>query len=456
LLFLEAQKDACRCSRFAFFCLSGVPSREVVSGTMIATDGTETRVDMYRVADVLTPGFTRSWHEAVAIVQEVASQLVPGAAVPAADDLQLDVDGTLQLGFGPDTVQDPVTALASLLQDLLQGVDAPPGLRDLAADNSKLPPACSSVESFQRALAFYERPVRSNDLQAIVSRLRGGAPPAPAEGEFERLREKVAARAEAEVQPEKRQPNAARRRRGAAAGAVVVALGITAAIAPYARSGALGAPGAWTDRIQQRLADTISGALNHSAGDAAGAEPLPAEAHGGTAGNSPVASGGATRPTAGNASPRGKLARTPIIVPAVSGHSASAVRGPVPSEPFLEIPGIPMVDPSAVLARAGSDGTIEPAGLITYSPADRDVQPPRLSRPQLPREPAPGATTGYFDVIVSELGAVEQVKLVSPARRFEERMLTAAAKAWTFTPARRHGEPVRYRMRIAIILPSQP
>jgi hypothetical protein len=314
------------------------------------------------------------------------------------------------------------------------------------------------VESFQRALAFYERPVRSNDLQAIVSRLRGGGPPAPAEGEFERLREKVAARAEAEVQPRKRQPNAARRRRSAAAGAVVVALGITAAIAPYARSGGLGAPGAWTDRIQQRLADTSSGALNHvGAGDGETAvEPFTAEAPGSTAGDTRVTTGGAARPRAGNASTGGRLVRTPIVVPAASGDAAKALVNPRPSEPFLEIPGIPMVDPAAVLARGGSEGTIQPVGLITYSPADRDVQPPRLSRPQLPREPAPGATTGYFDVIVSELGAVEQVKLVSPARRYEERMLTAAAKAWTFTPARRHGEPVRYRMRIAIILPSQP
>jgi hypothetical protein len=37
-------------------------------------------------------------------------------------------------------------------------------------------------------------------------------------------------------------------------------------------------------------------------------------------------------------------------------------------------------------------------------------------------------------------------------RRFQERMLMAAAKAWTFSPAVRNGQPVRYRLRIAIIL----
>jgi hypothetical protein len=41
-------------------------------------------------------------------------------------------------------------------------------------------------------------------------------------------------------------------------------------------------------------------------------------------------------------------------------------------------------------------------------------------------------------------------------RRFQERMLMAAAKAWTFKPAMRDGHPVRYRLRIAIILSDKP
>ena len=80
------------------------------------------------------------------------------------------------------------------------------------------------------------------------------------------------------------------------------------------------------------------------------------------------------------------------------------------------------------------------------------MSPPRLQHPQLPREPAPGADTGYFDLLIDESGDVESVKLVSPAHRYQDRMLVAAAKAWKFKPAMLHGTPVKYRLRIPIIL----
>ena len=158
---------------------------------------------MYRVSDILNPEFARSWHEAVAIVQEIASQLAPGATIPEPEDLLIDDNGKLQLGFGPDEAQNPVSILATLLKSLLNGVDAPGGLRDLAAENAKSNPALSSVSAFERALAFYERPGRASELQAIAARLRGFAPaplepPEDPQAEFDRLREKVAAKAEAD------------------------------------------------------------------------------------------------------------------------------------------------------------------------------------------------------------------------------------------------------------------
>jgi TonB family protein len=74
----------------------------------------------------------------------------------------------------------------------------------------------------------------------------------------------------------------------------------------------------------------------------------------------------------------------------------------------------------------------------------------------MPRDPPPGVDTGYFDIVVNESGDVQQVQLVSPTRKFQERMLVAAAKAWKFRPATLNGQPVKYRLRVPIILTGMP
>ena len=91
-----------------------------------------------------------------------------------------------------------------------------------------------------------------------------------------------------------------------------------------------------------------------------------------------------------------------------------------------------------------------------YSRADPGVQPPAFIRPQMPKDPPPGVNTGYFDIVVNEAGDVQQVQLVSPTRQFQERMLVAAAKAWKFRPATLNGQPVKYRLRVPIILTGMP
>ncbi len=89
-----------------------------------------------------------------------------------------------------------------------------------------------------------------------------------------------------------------------------------------------------------------------------------------------------------------------------------------------------------------------------YSTEDATVTPAALVHPQLPSEPEPGPTTGYFDLTVDESGRVVTVRLVSPARRYQERLLVSAAKAWRFRPALLGGRPVKYRMRVPINLPE--
>jgi hypothetical protein len=131
----------------------------------------------------------------------------------------------------------------------------------------------------------------------------------------------------------------------------------------------------------------------------------------------------------------------------------------------LAAPAFDAVSERAILRRAemqqalltGSDGSpFDVVSSRVYSMAESEVKPARLVRSQLPKEPAAGADTGYFEIVVDRAGDVELVKLISPARRYEDRMLVAAAKAWKFTPALLRGEPVRYRLRIPIILLDAP
>jgi TonB family protein len=97
-----------------------------------------------------------------------------------------------------------------------------------------------------------------------------------------------------------------------------------------------------------------------------------------------------------------------------------------------------------------------PAPDEVFSSENPEVQAPVLVRPQLPRKPAPGDDTGIFEMIVDENGDVTLVNLISPRRNFHDRMLVAAAKAWKFKPATLDGQPVKYRIRIPIILTAMP
>jgi hypothetical protein len=104
----------------------------------------------------------------------------------------------------------------------------------------------------------------------------------------------------------------------------------------------------------------------------------------------------------------------------------------------LEVPAA--APPSSQAIAAGVDDTL-------YSAQDRDVVPPQTS------ESLPGPTfaryttrTNAMELIVSETGTVERVRLVTPPQRMPDMMMLSRAKVWKFTPAMKDGRPVRYRL----------
>jgi hypothetical protein len=418
---------------------------------------------MYTVDQVLARDFSRSWHEGVALVQEIAATLGSLPRVPAAADLFLDEYGTLSFGFAAEGAEDPVVSLATLLAGLLEGIEAPAALRSLAVENARTPPAHSSVEGFSQALAFYERPDRRSDLRALAGRLDALHPPVDADAEIQRLRERITAVESEPPAPGNRKPEAKRFQIGVAA-IIVVAVVATAAAVRLVRVHAPD-PVSTTARAESSVAGALSSGLSRLTGAAADAVRSGA-ARGG------VTLGGATRREAAREGTRGDIALPAETAPRRRASTAAVSAGVSPRtggkpEPVLQ--GIArQAGTGSVPSATGTRGRIEPVGPLAdrgafritpfvdstriYSSVELEVSPPRLRYPQLPREPAPGANTGYFDLLIDESGDVEVVKLISPAHRYQDRMLVAAAKAWKFKPAMLHGIPVKYRLRVPIIL----
>ena len=86
-----------------------------------------------------------------------------------------------------------------------------------------------------------------------------------------------------------------------------------------------------------------------------------------------------------------------------------------------------------------------------YSHFDPDVTPPVFLRPQLPTQLLGGLRPDMntLELIVSEIGRVESVRLLSTPKRLADMMLLSGAKNWEFEPAVKDGESVRYRLELS-------
>jgi hypothetical protein len=452
---------------------------------------------MYNVGQVLSTEFGRSWHEAVAIVQECAHQLQPGFSLPAAEDIHLDEVGTLTFGFGDESSDNPVAALATLLDSLLNGVEAPSSLRDLVRENAGRNPAHSNVASFSQALSFFERPNRVNDIRAVAGRLRGFREANSAEQEFARLREKVAKAGEPEEdKTEKKEkkvrqePRLSRRQQAAVVALVALALFGTLGF----RAGLHHNVGVIAGTLEGGVQDVVSAGLEQlgvsKAPSAEAAASNPAEPTAKASAPEPVEAGRPSRAegkssvsqkTTSEAARISELSRTsePDTPRSTTGTGAAgraSVAQPAsdhrPDRGFPALsPGVPPlpvrppdvattitvpVPPPPAPKIAAPRAAARPAPDEVFSSENPEVQAPVLVRPQLPKKPAPGDDTGIFEMIVDENGDVALVNLISPRRNFHDRMLVAAAKAWKFKPATLDGQPVKYRIRIPIILTGMP
>jgi hypothetical protein len=135
---------------------------------------------------------------------------------------------------------------------------------------------------------------------------------------------------------------------------------------------------------------------------------------------------------------------------AVPSRSASAAATGV------RVPGAPTQPPGAA-APAAAPRAATPAAPVraglggrVFTPSDSEVSPPIMVYPQVRPGTIGGPESDFntMEIVISERGLVEQVRLLSTPRRMTDMMLLSGAKTWRFEPATMNGSAVRYRMEI--------
>jgi TonB family protein len=368
------------------------------------------------------PEFALHWHEAVAIVAETAAMLLDRGitSVPDPASVILAPDGTLHLmNEGPPGAA-PAQRLGGLLDVLLSSAACPSELRRLAVESMADPPAHKTIEEFADALAFFERPGREELLTAVAARASEAASEARANTELEHLEARARNQPrQVERRPEQK-PSHRNRTVLVVAGSVLLIGIVAGALAGVRATGS--APATLTERVRARVDRLAQRGL-----EAVGL-------------------------------------RTPDPPRSAPPNVAAAPR--VAPRPSRRVKPHPPATISVKELAAGSLSTLHSTAVpaspepivrdeVVYTAEAQDVAPAVLMRPHLPSRPPADATPeeiGVLEIIVSATGAVEQVRLISTATRYQDRMIVAAAKAWQFEPAMKDGQPVRYRTRIRITL----
>ena len=122
----------------------------------------------------------------------------------------------------------------------------------------------------------------------------------------------------------------------------------------------------------------------------------------------------------------------------------------------------PTPAPTPAPAPVATPDTATPAAPTTYTGADTGVMLPIVIRQDLPpwrperMEVAINNFSGLVSVVIDETGRVESAEVVKSINYKYNRLLLAAAKAWSYSPAKKDGVPVRFRKNIVIELSNRP
>ena len=461
---------------------------------------------MVSLADLRARNVTPVWQEAVAVVQELIQTVkaTTGSAelLPDLEHIALIPNGDVVALPGSERPDNPVQHAVVILKLLLDGTACPPELTNFLEKNAKPATAAASVAEFSRSLAFFERPGRRADIEGLVGRATQVETQRRADRELEMLKARAAETLVMETPlapPTPRLEPASRRVIPIVVGLLLV-VGFGAAwlltrggsstaarveTVAASESPAAEAPGPASDTPQPpgqtagatesspnappARAATPSAVSEDAAAPAGGANPAEAESsllrRAATAVSNVV--GVAARAITGR---REVIVRAPAEPPSPAPvvrrsrrvarsvpPTASTVAAPVaPEVPLSSLPPASEIAKPALPSGSAEEGPLfTPEPVAIYTSADSGVLPPIIVRPVLPKEPpadVPPEQVGTIEVVVDENGDVLNVKLISPANRFRERMLVSAAKMWKFRPAYKDGRAVRYRTYVRLTI----
>jgi hypothetical protein len=404
--------------------------------------------------EILRREITTDWYEGVAVIQAVCRAVpgisAPGTGFPSPRQISITATGEIEL-LGVTSSPDAVVAAGRLLGEMLHN-DVPVRLRLIHSEAVATRPAFATLEALVEALAYFERPDSQQTLQKLYARASaarkrpGHADQALVEGQ---TRVPVPNAAPAELALEHQIHAQGQKRRSnpwysVALGIVLVAVAATAFLA--------------------------QGGGQHVVVFSGGDDPVEKSANPPSDGARKL---GATKPAAGARTSRtsemSSSARRPSNARplAKQGNSRStSSRQPLPAA--LEKAGLA---PSPILLAGFAAATVfdetiavqvadneenDDKGVPIYSRVNGDVQPPVAIRPHLPSEPPahiPAEHLMVLDLVVTDQGLVESVRLLTDPRTVMDFMMVSAAKAWIFAPATLDGLPVKYRHRIRFAMP---
>jgi hypothetical protein len=403
-----------------------------------------------RFSDMLGRAIAVEWFEGVALVRAVAEGVVAdfgGSSVPDLHQVELSADGDVSI-LGAMESRDPVRRLGQFLQAVLTQSEPPVQLRLLIAQATAPEPAFGSVQEIADALGYFERPDRAGVLRRLHARALSAAYSSAAISPTLDLIAPVESKASSQSDSISTAPKTNRRTAALMIGAVVF---IVSVLVSYWSFGGQ-ARGANVAAMAVKASDAVGGAVVSGISKVSETVGLGRLASADPSGSVPPAS----LPAAPAPAPS-KPTRKP----------APVIRGGTPDPLLLfdldgAIDSAPARDPATT--RSTQEGAPPQSGAVAavpvdptiYSAADAGIEPPVGVRPQLPRAlPADinKDQLGQIELLILPDGTVASVKLIGPHRGVIEGMLLSAAKAWTFQPALKNGQPVSYRKRVWLVLP---